>query len=66
MKPSGKSAPYGPKHGRRVTTPMDMAAHGTPAGAAQHRRRWERPCLACLLAENRDASDRRRKREASR
>jgi len=31
---------------------FDIRPHGTEARAQRHRRRGERPCLACLAAEN--------------
>lgn len=50
---------YTKERGQWVTTPMDPAAHGRESGAAQHRRRGERPCPRCLAAQARAQADRR-------
>ena len=45
--------------GKRVEAPMDPAVHGTERGAAQHRRRGERPCAKCLAGQARAQAGRR-------
>jgi hypothetical protein len=37
---------------RRPGEWYDVRPHGTEARAARHRRRGEKPCPACLVAEN--------------
>ena len=41
-----------PNWDRRPGERYDIRGHGTEAYAMRHRRRGERPCLACLGAEN--------------
>ncbi len=57
---------YGHSTGRYVTLPLDWARCGTPAQAACHRRRGEKPCPACLDAESRYRNDRKKAARAAR
>jgi hypothetical protein len=55
---SVKRIPYGNKHGKIVTAPLDWAACGSPANYRAHLRRGEPACRACKKAEARDRRDR--------
>lgn len=57
---------YGARTGRYVQEPLDWALCGTPAQAAAHRRRGQKPCPKCLEAETRYSVDRKRRRRAAR
>jgi hypothetical protein len=41
-----------PNYGRGPRERFDIRPHGTEARAKRHRRRGEKPCPACLAAEN--------------
>ena len=41
-----------PNYDRRPRERFDIRPHGTEARATRHRRRGEKPCPACLRAEN--------------
>jgi hypothetical protein len=41
-----------PNYDRGPRERFDIRPHGTEARARRHRRRGERPCPACLAAEN--------------
>jgi hypothetical protein len=41
-----------PNQDRRPRERFDIRPHGTEAHAQRHRRRGEKPCPACLAAEN--------------
>jgi hypothetical protein len=41
-----------PNYGRRPRERFDIRPHGTEARAQRHRRRGEKPCSACLAADN--------------
>lgn len=53
---------YGRKYGLYPSRPIDLAKHGTEAGARAHWRRGEKPCEACRLAHNRIHADRAKRR----